>query len=601
LPARIVIFLPPPPLGACVVPSGAKPPPMRPLSDPASASPLHQSQHAAALREERDRFVGFAFAAADLLLEVSGEGDIIFVAGAAKALTGAEVAQLIGKNFSTLVIARDREVAVLTLKRVRAEGRIDPVALAFANTAGEISYANVSGCLLPDKGDTIYLAVASARGQATTAGLKGKRDAATGLLDGAAFREAASETLLKAKDNGANLELALLRVDGLDDLGSRAGSEKLGRLMSDIGAFLRAHSIGGNGAGRLANDKFGVIRHRASAKTGLGNEIERLSRFYDPQGQGVQAGESAVDLDASGITLDDAAKALAFTLGRFATSRAGEFSIASLAEGFRAQIDVTVNRIARLKAATRKFTVAFQPIVALDSNLLHHYEMLARFEGSKSPSDMIQFAEKIGMIEEIDLAMCQRAIATLLEMEGQPLNLAVNVSGRSLDSDMFVEALTKLFESHKQLSKQILFEITETTAITNLKRADRILATWRKAGYRICLDDFGAGASSFPYLQALSIDFAKIDGLYIARMRDSSKDRAILKAMVVMCRELGIGVIAEMVERVEQARELQEMGIGYGQGYLFGRPSPTLTAFAPALGNADGRKKSVKIGRALDK
>jgi PAS domain S-box-containing protein len=576
---------------------------MRNLSDPASATPLLQSQLAANLRDERDRFVGFAFAAADLLLEVSGDGDIIFVAGAAKALTGAEVAQLIGKNFSALVIARDREVAALTLKRVRAEGRIDPVALAFANAAGEISYANVSGCLLPDKDDTIYLAIASARGQATNAGLKGKRDAATGLLDGASFREAASETLLKAKDNGATLELALLRVEGLDGLGSRAGSEKLGRLMADIGAFLRAHSIGGNGAGRLANDKFGVIRNRANAKTGLGNEIERLSRFYDPQGTGVQAGESAVDLDASGITLDDAAKALAFTLGRFATSRSGEFSITSLAEGFRAQIDQTVDRIARLKAATnsRKFTVAFQPIVALDSNLLHHYEMLARFEGTKSPSDMIQFAEKIGMIEEIDLAMCQRAISTLLEMEGQPLNLAVNVSGRSLDSDMFVEALTKLFEPHKQLSKQILFEITESTAITDLKRADRILATWRKAGYRICLDDFGAGASSFPYLQALSIDFAKIDGVYISRMRDSSKDRAILKAMVVVCRELGVGVIAEMIERVEQARELQEMGIGYGQGYLFGRTSPTLTTFAPALGNASGRKKPTKTGRAPGK
>ena len=227
--------------------------------------------------------------------------------------------------------------------------------------------------------------------------------------------------------------------------------------------------------------------------------------------------------------------------------------------------------------------------------------MLARFDGTKSPFDMIQFAEKVGMIEEIDLAMCQRAIATLLEIEGQPLDLAVNMSGRSLDSDMFVEAVTKLFEPYPQLNKQILFEITELTAITDLKRVDRILRKWRKAGYRICLDDFGAGASSFPYLQALSIDFAKIDGAYIARMRDSSKDRALLKAMVSVCHELGVGVIAEMVERVEQARELLEMGIDYGQGYLFGRPSPTITAFAPALGNAAGRKKSAKSARPPSK
>lgn len=574
-----------------------------PLSDAAAATPALQSQLAASLREERDRFVGFAFAAADLLLEVSGEGEIHFAAGAAKALTGAEVAQLIGKRFFSLVVDRDREVAALLLKRVRKEGRADPVALAFTGSGDEIGYANVSGCLLPDKGDTIYLAIASARGHVTSAGLKGKRDADTGLLDGPSFRDAASETLLKAKDGSGNLELALLRLKGLDDLRSRAGSEKLARLMLDIGAFLRAHSIGGNGAGRLANDKFGVIRSRAGTKVRLGNEIERLSRFYDPQGKGIQAGESTVNLDTSGITLDDAAKALAYTLGRFATSRAEEFSIGSLAEGFRAQIADTVDRIARLKAATntRKLTVAFQPIVALDSNLLHHYEMLARFERNKSPTEMIQFAEKVGMIEEIDLAMCQRAIATLLEMEGQPLDLAVNISGRSLDSDMFIAALTKLFEPYAQLSKHILFEITESTTITDLRRLDRILAAWRKAGYRICLDDFGAGASSFPYLQALSIDFAKIDGGYITRMRDSEKDRAILKAMVVVCRELGVGVIAEMIERVEQARELLEMGIGYGQGYLFGRPSPTLTAFAPALGNADARRKAALAARARGK
>jgi EAL domain-containing protein (putative c-di-GMP-specific phosphodiesterase class I) len=152
------------------------------------------------------------------------------------------------------------------------------------------------------------------------------------------------------------------------------------------------------------------------------------------------------------------------------------------------------------------------------------------------------------------------------------------------------------------LSKQILFEITETTAMSDLQRVDRILVTLRKAGYRICLDDFGAGASSFPYLQALTIDFAKIDGGYIARMRDSAKDRAILRAIVVMCRDLGVGVIAEMVERVDQARDLLEMGIAYGQGYLFGRPSPSLTAYAPAIGNATTKDKAAGLaGRGRGK
>jgi EAL domain-containing protein (putative c-di-GMP-specific phosphodiesterase class I) len=211
--------------------------------------------------------------------------------------------------------------------------------------------------------------------------------------------------------------------------------------------------------------------------------------------------------------------------------------------------------------------------------------MLARFDQHKSPFEMIQFAEKVGMIEEIDLAMCQRALLTLEDYAGQPVNLAVNISGRSLDSDMFVEALTKLLQPHATLSRHLLFEITESNAMSDLQRAERILASLRRQGYRVCLDDFGSGASSFPYLQALSLDFVKIDGSYVSRMRDSAKDRAIVKAMVAMCQDLGIGIIAEMVERVDQAEELLKMGIRYGQGFLFGRPSPSLATFVPRLGH----------------
>lgn len=568
-----------------------------PAAGSKDGAPATQAQSMNSLRDERDRFVGFAFAGADLLLEVSRDNQILFAAGAAKALTGVEATQLVGKAFQSLIVERDRVTAEQVLKRAREEGRIDPVTLAFDGPGREIIHATMSACLLPEKDNSIYLAIASARTHATGTALKGKRDLETGLLDSDSFNAAARETLSNAKEVGESLELALLRLQGLDELRSRTGSSKLGRLMTDIGNFLRTHSVGGNTAGRLGEDKFGLVRSRAAAKIVLSREIERLSRSYDPDGEGVKAGESRVDLEAPGITSDDAAKALAFTLGRFASASTEEFSIASLAHGFRAQISETVNRISHLKAATNtdKMKVVFQPIVALDTNLLHHYEMLARFDRNKSPYEMIQFAEKVGMIEEIDLTMCQRAIETLLDLEGSPVDLAVNISGRSLGSDLFVEAMMKLFEPHAKLSKQLLFEITESTAITDLQRVERILTTLRKTGYRICLDDFGAGASSFPYLQALSIDFAKIDGGYISRMRDSAKDRAILKAMVVMCHDLGIGVIAEMIERVDQARDLLEMGIGYGQGYLFGHPSPSLTALVPALGHTPAREKSAKV------
>lgn len=316
------------------------------------------------------------------------------------------------------------------------------------------------------------------------------------------------------------------------------------------------------------------------------HSIQRLPDSVD--GLAIAAADALLELsarrgglDLAAITPDDAAKALALALQRFSTPAVKGVSFDTLAEGFRGQIAEAARHMARLRAVTSsdRLEVAFQPIVALQSLQLHHHEMLIRFEPETSPAAMIRFAEKVGMIEEIDLAMCRRAIKVLLGLERATHDIAVNISGKSLDSDMFVDGLFALLAPQGSLARQILFEITESTAIADLARVERILVALRKAGHRICLDDFGAGASSFPYLQALSVDFVKIDGGYVSRMRESAKDRAILKAMVTLCRELGIGMIAEMVERVDQAHALLEMGIGYGQGYFFGRPSPML---APA-------------------
>jgi len=296
--------------------------------------------------------------------------------------------------------------------------------------------------------------------------------------------------------------------------------------------------------------------------------------------------EFDLDLDAVDIGSDDMAKAVSFTLGRLAS---GERSATgTLTEEFRTQIVLTARRIARLRAAIQggNMGVVFQPIIALASLQLHHHEMLARFQRNTSPAETIRFAEQVGMVEEIDLTMCRHALAILGVRASEPLDLAVNISGKSLGSDSFVEALMQLLKPEARLAKQILFEITESTAITDLPRVERIISELRRRGYRICLDDFGAGASSFTYLQALSVDFVKIDGSYVGRMHESAKDRAILKSMVALCRDLGVGVIAEMVERVDQAQALLEMGIRYGQGYLFGRPSSTLSGFPAPLTTA---------------
>jgi EAL domain-containing protein (putative c-di-GMP-specific phosphodiesterase class I) len=205
--------------------------------------------------------------------------------------------------------------------------------------------------------------------------------------------------------------------------------------------------------------------------------------------------------------------------------------------------------------------------------------MLARFKDGESPFETIRFAEQVGIIERFDLGVCLRAIRQLEAPDCDPrLSLAVNISGKSIENALFIKCLTDLLDKHSGLSGRLVLEITESSELQDLTQVDRIVQAIRKRGCVVCLDDFGAGAASFQYLQALSVDYVKIDGAYVRRLGQSPRDDAMMKGIVHLCRDLGIRTIAEMVETQEHAVQLRGMGVEFGQGFLFGRPAP-----APAL------------------
>ena len=120
-----------------------------------------------------------------------------------------------------------------------------------------------------------------------------------------------------------------------------------------------------------------------------------------------------------------------------------------------------------------------------------------------------------------------------------------------------------------------MFEITESTTIQDLDMVNHFIRILQDEGYKVCLDDFGAGSASFQYLHQLNVDYVKIDGSYTRKLLSSERDAIMLKNLSQMCMDLNIKVIAEMVEQEEQAERLRNMGIGYGQGYLFGKAKPS--------------------------
>jgi EAL domain-containing protein (putative c-di-GMP-specific phosphodiesterase class I)/GGDEF domain-containing protein len=547
------------------------------MSEIAEASQTPSFEGFRNLRAERDRFVGFAFAAGELLIEVTPDQRISFAAGAVKFITGAEPSIVIGRALRSLFVAGDLRLLDHALRHARAKGQLEPISLTIERAPSDRVRVMLTGRQLPGKDASLYLVVNRIVAPLAAPAFEVKRDAKTGLLDKQSFEQAA-KALVGSDNQPADLSLALVQLQGLQDLRTRSGNDAVDALLGEIGAVLRLNAADRTAAGRLADDKFGILRSALAGEGALKPEIERLVRTCDPRGETVKVHEHGVKLKASSLTSADVARAFAYMLGRF-VSDPTEVSLPSLVDGFRAQIADTVSRMSQIKSVVlaKKIHVVFQPIVHLQSRAIHHHEMLARFEENASPYKLINFAEQIGLIEDIDLFICQRGISILGALRSDTTSIAINISARSLGSDMFVQSLTGLCEQAPALRRRILFEVTESAAIKDLTRAGRVLAQLRQGGHSICLDDFGAGASSFPYLQALAVDFVKIDGAYVDRMAASRNDRSILIAMISMCRELDIATIAEKIETEDQARALLELGVGYGQGYLFGRPTLTPT------------------------
>ncbi|MBI3754696.1 MAG: EAL domain-containing protein [Deltaproteobacteria bacterium] len=122
----------------------------------------------------------------------------------------------------------------------------------------------------------------------------------------------------------------------------------------------------------------------------------------------------------------------------------------------------------------------------------------------------------------------------------------------------------------------IVFEITETAAISNISAAVKFLRSLKSVGCHISLDDFGVGHTSFLYLKEMHIDYLKIAGPFIKNMDKNLNDQLFVKAIVNVAKGLNIKTVAEFVETDEVMEILKEIGVDYAQGYFVGRPSPTL-------------------------
>ena len=418
-------------------------------------------------------------------------------------------------------------------------------------------------------------------------------DALTGLANRRLFLLRLGEALGRGSPDLPSVAVLYLDLDGFKLVNDSMGHDVGDQLLRAVGGRLRGVVRPGDTVARLGGDEFAIICESVSdlkaaevlaerARSVLVAPFRVAARdIFTTASVGVSLGSASASPDR---LVDDADTAM------YQAKARGRARVELYDDALRSRATRRLQIETALRRALERneFTLHYQPIVDPRTGRLEALEALLRWDsedlGSVPPATFIPVAEETGTIVAIgDWVLgeaCRQYAAWHLRHPVMPV-IAVNVSPRQLVDTTFVETVSRLLTVHAVPVEALRFELTETTFADSVVDG-RVLAALRSLGVRLAVDDFGSGHSSLARLRSLAVHELKIDRSFIDGLGTEPGDSAIVSAIIRMAAELGLDVVAEGVETDVQLDELQRLGCGRVQGFLFARPAPA-TMFDPLI------------------
>lgn len=413
-------------------------------------------------------------------------------------------------------------------------------------------------------------------------------DFLTGLPNRHLLQNNLKQTILRAERDKSKVGLIFIDLDDFkqvnDSSGHLAGDNLLKSCAIRITGCLRKCDI----TARLGGDEFMIIIPDLISTTHIESICQEiLTSIQLP----FEVDEMAYYISASiGVTIypDDSSDSDALIRyadqAMYAAKANGRNGYSFFTPTMQADIQARMKLANDLRSALseNQLWIAYQPIIDSKSGRIVKAEALIRWQHPKygliNPSQFIPIAEHTGLINDIGEFVFQSAVKAVKHWQkiyDAEFQISINVSpiefnDRSRKHKSWHEQLNTL----GLLGKSIVVEITEGLLLeANTSTLDKLLE-FRDIGVQVALDDFGTGYSALSYLKKFDIDYIKVDQSFVCNLSTSSEDLALCEAIIVMAHKLGLKVIAEGVETLEQRQILTDMDCDYLQGYLMSKPIP---------------------------
>ncbi len=418
-------------------------------------------------------------------------------------------------------------------------------------------------------------------------------DELTGLPNRRLLVDRLTQRLVNADDEEQKVAVAVLDVYRFRELNETFGRDGGDHLLRQMATRLE-RSMGKNDSlARLEGNRFALLVSLDGQAFDIASHVDQLVHKVLDENFVLRGTELRLAA-RMGIALfpsdgDQAEALLANAEAALKVAKSVGSPYVFYSPRINARVAERVSLETRLRRAVEKeeFLLHYQPKIDLRSGAVAGLEALIRWQtpedGLVSPGVFIPVLEETGLIMDVGRWVLRRAAQQYVEwVEAgyQPPRIAVNVSALQLSQPDFVATLKALGDAYGPVARQLDLEITESVFVDDLTGNVNKLTEARNMGHQVAIDDFGTGYSSLGYLTRLPIDVLKIDRAFVSRMTQNPEDMSLVSMIISLAHSLDCKVVAEGVERAEEARLLRLLRCDQLQGYLTSKPIPSDAAAA---------------------